>query len=209
MFGFAAHDQTGDGHVDIVMVGVEDDDYDTLVVLTVPGDGNGGFGAAIASTASLAPGADPMATGDAVIDDITGDGIADVVVLGRGQTVTTLLGAGDGSFGPALSSNVEANLDYGYVVGLGDFTGDGIRDIAASATTLAETLGSAPIVILPNLGGGSFGVATTRTARLLPKLGTNGGAAADLDGNSIDDLVLGFDAVDPQFHGVASMLFSP
>jgi RHS repeat-associated protein len=80
-----------------------------------------------------------------VVGDINGDRIPDIITA-TSTGIATLLGAGDGTFGPAVNDSI------GSVTGLalGDLNEDGHPD-------LVVTLGTGRLAVLPNRGDGSFG----------------------------------------------------
>jgi len=135
-----AGDFTGDGHLDLA---VANEFADTVSVLL--GDGNG----TIAPEATYAVGLDPVAI---AAGDFTGDGHLDLAVanLGAGyDTVSLLLGDGDGTF-QSLSRPRNAVGVVPVAIVSGDFTGDGHLDLA-TANVFADTVS----VLLGN-GDGTF-----------------------------------------------------
>jgi hypothetical protein len=184
----AIADVDGDGDHDVVIAGRSTSGG--AVVLVLPGDGSGVFGAApVITTAALPPSADPMAQPVALITDVSGDGVLDVIYLALGSSAVVLPGTGTTSFGMAVVSDVGVDLTYAQLVASGDFTGDGVDDVALR--TLG-TIGDLELCVVPSLGGGSFGNANTRVARLLgPGPVIQGAAAADVDNNGAADLFFG------------------
>lgn len=182
-------DVTGDTNNDVVLAGVSSAG-DQAVILTLPGDGQGGLDAVAVSTAVLPMGGDPMQLGDFHIADLTDDGDVDIVVVGRGPDVVLLPGNGDGSFGPEVISDAGMPLDFSSVAAIGQLTGDTLPDLVITRS-IAQG-GDLGIVVIPNLGGGNFGSAVTRVARLLGPTDqpAQGAAAANLDGRGYDDIVL-------------------
>ena len=76
----------------------------------------------------------PLAVGDSpesvVVGDFDGDGLPDLATANTGDdTVSVLLGQGDGTFGPAGSTPL-ADSDDPESVAVGDFNGDGQPDLA-------------------------------------------------------------------------------
>ena len=85
--------------------------------------------------------------------DFNRDGIADLAIVNNGDdTVTILLGNGDGTFFAAASPST-GTLPYAITVA--DFNGDGIPDLA-----VANAVDGSVSVMLGN-GNGTFGAATT------------------------------------------------
>ena len=81
--------------------------------------------------------------------DLNGDGFMDMVVSNGTNSVSVLLGSGDGSFQPA----VNYSLTQSTYVAVADFNGDGKLDLAISANFT--------IVVLPGNGNGTFRNALT------------------------------------------------
>ncbi len=82
------------------------------------------------------------------VGDFNGDGIPDLAVANNwGNTVTILLGSGDGTFTPAPSPATGSGPIF---VAVGDFNGDGIPDLAV-ANAASDT-----VTILLGNGDGTF-----------------------------------------------------
>lgn len=132
-------DFNGDGIPDLATANLEDT---TVTVLLGKGDGT----FTTASTISIGSSGyelDGIASGD-----FNGDGIQDLVTVNTGyDTLTVLLGNGDGTFQTGVTYNTGENP---LSVAVGDFNGDGILDLA----TANEYDGS--VSILLGKGDGSF-----------------------------------------------------
>ena len=111
-------------------------------VHVILGNGNATFASPISYQLSSGS---PMAV---AVEDFDSDGNLDVVTANQeGGSVSVLMGNGDGTLRYAWWTNDYAASWYTTAVTVGDFTGDGILDIAAAGQT---------VDILPGLGNGTF-----------------------------------------------------
>jgi len=121
-----------------------------------------------------------------VAGDFNGDGKPDVAIANGNNTVSVLLGKGDGTF-TAGSNPATSNAPVGMVVA--DFNGDGKLD-------LATVNSDSSITVLLGNGDGTFTAAA-------PQQSVTGNvlAVADVNGDGIPDLIVGgsspTDAVNP------------
>jgi hypothetical protein len=137
-----AADVNADGKLDLVTANKADNSVSVLL-----GNGDGTFQAA----ATYAVGA---STGPVALDvaDLNGDGKVDLAVAdGGANTVTLMLGDGNGGF-TAAAQTVAVNPDNKpTAVAIADFNGDGLPDIA----TVSGGFGHLNVNL--NTGGGMFG----------------------------------------------------
>jgi flagellin len=134
----------------------------------------GAIGTGTFSDAASYLGVDAFSTMSTNLGDLNGDGNLDIVTLEtdiNSPQVMVRLGAGDGSFGTAVSYDGPA-----IGIALGDLNGDGILDLVAVSNSATVRLGR---------GDGTFGSATTFSGTGVPELGV---ALGDLNGDGILDL---------------------
>ena len=115
----AAGDLTGDGKGDLVVR-----DRRTGAASVLPGNGKGGFKAAVGKTASYAGYRWFTAVGD-----FNRDGKADLVVRDDRSRALLLPGTGKGTFGKPVVLSAAWTFHRAY--GAGDFNGDGNPDLFA------------------------------------------------------------------------------
>src|SRR5882724_2278912 len=137
----AKGDFNGDSKLDVLFSASNSTGHPELAVF--PGNGTGGFAAAIVTPITANQGRIVMA------GDVNGDGIPDVIItavnsITSQSEVGVMLADGTGKFGAPILFNT--SLIPG---ALGDFTGDGKIDLVA---------GSSPLTVFPGNGDGTFGV---------------------------------------------------
>ena len=167
--GVATGDFNGDGNLDVVIA-----NSGTNAVSVEFGDGHGGF----TSEADLTTALGPVGV---VVADFDRDGHADLAVtnynVGNGNSVTVLLGNGDGTFKPAQQYTV-GHGPYGIVAA--DFNDDGLPDLAV----VNHVDGN--VSILLNTGNGSFQLSNTYAVGS----GPTAIVAADFKGTGVLDLAV-------------------
>src|SRR6266581_2925877 len=122
-----------------------------------------------------------------VVGDFNGDGKPDLVVSNvDSNTISVLLGNGDGTFQAAQSLPVGLNPWY---FALGDFNSDGILDLAVADYGCSQECHPSPsntVLVLLGNGDGTFRPAPNLTVGNGPA----GVAVADLNGDGKPDLVV-------------------
>ncbi|MGA9670577.1 MAG: TIGR03118 family protein, partial [Terracidiphilus sp.] len=136
----AVGDFNSDGIPDLAVAN-EDDDSVTIFL----GDGSGAF-----TPATNSPVVVGVAPASIAMADFNGDGKADLAVANLGDnTVTILLGNGDGTFTHATGSPI--TVGRGPIsIAAGDFSGDGVPDLAVANVT------DNTVTILLGNGNGTF-----------------------------------------------------
>jgi FG-GAP-like repeat/FG-GAP repeat len=173
----AAGDVNGDEQLDIVsgnLVAAPPGAPATVSVML--GDGRGGFAEAqqhIVGEGAGDLGIDPP--GQVAIDDVTGDGRADVAVtLPVANLVALLAGTPEGELAPAVRFPVAAGPQ---AIAIADVTGDDNPDVLSSNGVAAS------VSVLPGDGAGNLGFDKNFAAGAVP----HSVAAADFDGDGDPD----------------------
>lgn len=145
-------------------------------VFVIPGNGDGTFGAAIASNGSSSG-----SISNIYAADVDNDGKLDLVVTGSISTsqyfVATLKGNGDGTFQAPIATNFSGTIPNTGV--LADFNGDGAYDLAFATASGVQTL-------LGN-GDGTFRAGSNSP---LAQIGLGAVAAGDFNGDGKLDVVV-------------------
>lgn len=146
----AEGDFSGDGIADLAVANVKDNTVSVLL-----GKGDGTFSEAARGPISVV-GASPSSV---AVADFNRDGKLDLVVAVVGpNSVTILLGNGDGTFTEAANSPITVGFGP-YSVAVADFNGDGIPDLAtANDTGVNNNPGT--VTILLGSGSGGFSQAS-------------------------------------------------
>jgi hypothetical protein len=176
-----AGDFNHDGHADLVATSGFNN---TVIVLL--GHGDGTFSPANGSPISV--GSFPQAV---KIGDFNGDGLQDLAVANaKDNTISILLGNGDGTFTAASGSPIPVG-SFPFFVAIADFDGNGTADIAASNEN------DNTVSILLGNGDGTF---TQASGSPIPNFKYNPGpiVTADFNGDGKVDLaVSNFTPSDP------------
>ena len=175
-----AGDFNGDGKLDLAVTSSIYNENDpaasTGSVTVFAGDGGGGFAQVFTSPINgTVNGTAPFAI---VTGDFNGDGNLDLAVVNSSSnTVTILLGHGDGTF---IAAANPATANSPTAIAVGDFNGDGKLDLAVTNS------GSNTVTILLSNGDGTF------TAAASPATDKNpvSVAVGDFNGDGILDLAV-------------------
>lgn len=178
-FSIAAGDFNGDGKLDLV-VGYQDPNNSAVSILL--GNGDGTFRAPVDYPTGSEPGAVAVA-------DLNRDGKLDIVAANfgnfGGDTVSVLLGNGDGTFQPQVQYSTSGGA---LAVIVADFNGDGILDLAVDSSCGDASRCGYPgqISILLGKGDGTFEPYVDYPADAFPY----SVAAGDLTADGVLDLAV-------------------
>jgi len=181
----AAGEFTANGHLSIA-VGT------SAGVMVLLGNGNGTFQAPVFYAA------EPKSTVSSIlVSDLAGTGRLDLVTANDGtDTVSVLLGNGNGTFGPATNYTVGAQDPL--TVAAGRFQPGGPLD-------LVTNVGSDSVSVLPGAGNGTFGAPSQYFAGDSPSAVATG----DFAGQGIDDIAVTNRSQGGLGMGAVSMLLNP
>ncbi len=145
--GVALGDLNGDGKLDVVVANTGADEYWSASVLLGKGDGT------FAAKVDYDTGRGPSAVRQG---DLNGDGNLDIIVsssvsTNNVDTVTVLLGRGDGTFAAKVEYGTEASPNS---VALGDLNGDGWLDVVTS--NFGDSPHPGGVSLLLGKGDGTF-----------------------------------------------------
>ncbi|MGQ0630135.1 MAG: FG-GAP-like repeat-containing protein [Sporichthyaceae bacterium] len=164
-----AGDFDGDGLLDLATANTAGDS-----VSLVLGDGDGTFTPAVPRDTAVGDTPQSVTAGD-----FDGDGVLDLATANTaGNSVSLVLGDGDGTFTPAVPRDTAVGDDPVSVVA-GDFDGDGVLDLATA------NIGGSVSMVLGD-GDGTFTAAVPRDTAvgIVPQSVT----AGDFDGDGVLDL---------------------
>lgn len=178
--GILAQDVNADGKLDLLLVSPK-----PSAVLVFIGRGDGTFADAMTTDLSQ-----PI-RGDLQAADLNGDSRMDLAVLNSNNSVSTLIGNGDGSFNAAVEHSVG---DGPQDLAIADVNGDGRPDLVVASYA------SASIETLLNSGQGEFLPAMTSHTRA----DTTGLFVGNFDRDDKPDIVFSANA-GPQFFSMAFM----
>src|SRR5262249_50912947 len=135
----------------------------------------------------IAPRLFPVGTSPAAlaVGDFNGDGTTDVVTANTGSnTLSVLLGKGDGTFQPALTIPVGHRPD---AVAVADLTGNGVLDLVVADGGTAPNYTDSDFQVLLGNGDGTFQAPASYGAGMINPRGVT---IADLNGDGIPDLAV-------------------
>ena len=184
-------DFSGDGHLDLAVVYLNEDNSGGVTIL--PGNGDGTFQPEPGTGNAVGNSPDAIVAGD-----FTGNGRTDLAVANEGDnTISVLLSNGDGTFQPQVTYAVGT---YPYAIVAGDFNGDGHLDLAV--LNLGNYPNDGTVSILMGNGDGTFQPQVTYAAGYQP----DAIVAGDFTGNGILDLAVANAGLSPNFAGTVSVL---
>jgi hypothetical protein len=185
----AVADFNHDGNLDLVTANYDGNDPTDNQVSVLLGNGNGTFQSAVYY--NVEQGATGIGPDCAVVGDLRNDGNLDIVTSNYGDnTVSVLLGKGDGTFGSATTYSVGNKPS---AVALGYFNGRlGIVTANSNYNASTKTYGPGTVSVLLGNGDGTFQSAVSYSVGLHPDTVTVGEFNGQVDivtGNQGDNTV--------------------
>ncbi|MDP6761963.1 MAG: hypothetical protein QF860_03745 [Planctomycetota bacterium] len=202
LFGYSlacAGDVDGDGLSDLVVGAYGNDDHGTEAGTAYVYSGIDG------SLLHELSGGEPFENGGISVagaGDVDGDGLDDVLVgawgsdlAGSNAGAARVFSGADGSLLRLLLGEAELDLFGGAVCGLGDLDGDGRGDLAVGAKWNDATgSGAGSVTVFSGASGSAL--FTLRGADAGDGFGTSVACAGDLDGDGINELIVGAPGAD-------------
>jgi hypothetical protein len=176
-----AADFNGDGNEDLAVSTVSNGGVINVGVLL--GNGNATFQKEVDSPTTL------NEVNSLAVGDFNGDGVPDIAAIGGGigfDTVSILLGKGDGTFQTAPSLKANANATVTMQLVLADFNGDHKLDIAVALLDIQGQCLSSVAIFLGN-GDGTF---RANVPILLSGFCPSSLTAGDFNGDGKTDLIV-------------------
>jgi len=177
-----AADLNGDGRPDLAVLNY-DQETGTRYIDVFPNNGGRTFAAVIKHPVALSATAFE-------VEDVSGDGKPDLLVLNQGVrprpdlgTVSVLLNKGNGAFSEAV--DYVGGVDQSTLL-IGDLTGDGKPDLVVASPGYQGMPGTDDVRVLLNAGDGTFGFPVAYSMPSIPR----SAALGDLDGDGQIDLAV-------------------
>jgi hypothetical protein len=190
--GIAVGDFNGDGVADLAVVNNAPFSGPGRVTILL-GNGDGSFRLPLDFPAGTSAPSQALAVGD-----LDGDGRTDLVVTNGGpsDSISVLLGNGDGTFQPSLVFDLGVSPRVPWSVALADFNGDGHIDVAVGIH------GATFVCVLLGYGDGTL----QPTVQYEAGFEAQQVVASDFNSDGHPDLAVAFEAQLPSVGGVSVLL---